>query len=87
MTLGNAQAVANKIVDAVADIDFAWNGTTYRIGASVGVAPVTRDSNSALGVTGEADAACYAAKRAGRGQVVIYSDTLAVPAEMPVNAA
>ena len=32
------------------------------------------DSNSALGVTGEADAACYAAKRAGRGRVVVYSE-------------
>jgi diguanylate cyclase (GGDEF)-like protein len=85
--LSNARAVAGKIVDAVADIGFAWNGTTYHIGASVGVAPIGRDTSSALGVTGEADAACYAAKRAGRGQVMVYSDKLAMPTEMPVNAA
>jgi diguanylate cyclase (GGDEF)-like protein/PAS domain S-box-containing protein len=71
-----AAAVATTIVKSVAAIEFVWNGTTYRIGASVGITPVTKDAESALAVTGEADAACYAAKRAGRGRAVVYSSAL-----------
>jgi len=37
---------------------------------------VTRETDSVQAVTAEADAACYAAKRAGRGQVVVYSRLL-----------
>jgi diguanylate cyclase (GGDEF)-like protein/PAS domain S-box-containing protein len=86
-TLANAKAVAAKIVDSIAQISFPWNGATYHIGASIGIAPVTRRSVSPLSVTGEADAACYAAKRAGRGQVVVYSSKLTVSEEKPVSAA
>jgi diguanylate cyclase len=69
--LPNAHIVANKIVDAICGIVFAWNGTTYSIGASVGVAPVTSDiSRDPLA---EADAACYSAKAAGRGRVAMTS--------------
>ena len=36
--LANARKVATKVVEAIAELDFAWNGTPYGIGASVGVA-------------------------------------------------
>ena len=64
----NAEQVAGKIVDAVAAIDFEWNGQHYSIGASVGVAPV--GAGSADEALARADAACYAAKANGRGRVV-----------------
>jgi diguanylate cyclase len=85
-TVGDAKAVAQKIVDAVADISFPWSGVTYTIGASIGVAPITGLAGSAHDVTGEADAACYAAKRAGRGRVVVFSGQLGVEPQ-PVTAA
>ena len=61
----DAQRVAQTVVEAIAAIDFSWNGIPYRIGASAGVTPVL----PGVDPLGAADAACYAAKRAGRGRV------------------
>jgi diguanylate cyclase (GGDEF)-like protein len=66
-TLANARAVAEKIVEAISKLDFAWNGTAYSIGASAGIAMIRADR--AQDVLAEADAACYSAKAAGRGRV------------------
>lgn len=72
--LANGRKVAEKIVRAIASLAFSWNGRTYRIGASVGVTVIKTRSESGLGYLGEADAACYAAKAAGRGQVVCFAE-------------
>ncbi|MFD2648451.1 PAS domain S-box protein [Devosia albogilva] len=72
--VGNARAVAEKIVRAVGALEFLWAGRTYRIGASIGIAEISREAASPLGVMGEADAACYAAKARGRATVVAFGD-------------
>jgi diguanylate cyclase (GGDEF)-like protein/PAS domain S-box-containing protein len=69
-TLSNARAVAQKIVDAVAQLEFSWNGANYRIGASVGITMI--DADPARDALAEADAACYVAKAAGRGRVSVH---------------
>jgi diguanylate cyclase (GGDEF)-like protein len=69
----SAMAVAKKVVAAIAALRFSWNGTSYRIGASIGVTPIA-GAEPSLGFIGEADAACYAAKAAGRGRAVAYAD-------------
>ena len=61
-----------RSIDAIGAIEFTWNGRGYSIGASVGIAPVSADP--ARDVLGAADAACYAAKAAGRGRVSIADD-------------
>jgi len=53
-------------------IDFTSNGAHHQIGASVGIAPVIADAER--DVLAMADAACYAAKSAGRGRVVVSGD-------------
>ncbi len=70
-SIANAEHVARKIVEAVAAIDFVWNDQRYSIGASVGVASIK--GGSAEVALARADAACYAAKAAGRGRVVSAS--------------
>jgi diguanylate cyclase (GGDEF)-like protein/PAS domain S-box-containing protein len=75
--MSSATRVAQKIVEAISQIQFIWNGTGYNIGASVGVTSITRRPQSELGFTGEADAACYTAKRTGRGRVVVYHEDAA----------
>ena len=70
--LANARRVAQKIADAIAAIDFDWSGTHYAIGASVGIAPISREVEQ--DVLRAADEACYAAKAAGRGRVVVSGD-------------
>jgi GGDEF domain-containing protein len=69
--------VAEKIVRAISSLAFSWNGRNYRIGASIGVTVIKARSESGLGYLGEADAACYAAKAGGRGQVVCFADMTA----------
>ncbi|MEO6395389.1 MAG: PAS domain S-box protein [Devosia sp.] len=69
-TLTNARAVADKIVEAIAQLHFTWNGMAYRIGASAGVTAIRNDP--AQDALAEADAACYAAKANGRGRVSIH---------------
>ena len=64
--------VAQKIVKSIAATEFHWNGRRYRIGASIGVAAVGKDAAMTLSA---ADAACYAAKDAGRGRVVVAPES------------
>jgi diguanylate cyclase (GGDEF)-like protein len=71
-TIADARTVAQKIVDCITAIDFEWAGASYTIGASVGFAPVLPDAER--DVIAMADAACYAAKAAGRGRVAASGD-------------
>ncbi len=71
--LPNARVVAQKIVDTIAETGFTWNGTRYDIGASIGIALIEPGS-AERDPLADADAACYAAKGAGRGRVVLCSD-------------
>ena len=75
--LSAAERVAQKIVDAIAAIRFAWEGSTYQIGASVGITMIDRSEASPVELMSEADAACYVAKAKGRGQVAVYTPTAA----------
>jgi diguanylate cyclase (GGDEF)-like protein/PAS domain S-box-containing protein len=70
--LPDARVVAQKFVDSISALDFEWNGFTYAIGASIGLAPVLPDAER--DVLAMADAACYAAKAAGRGRVAASGD-------------
>jgi diguanylate cyclase (GGDEF)-like protein/PAS domain S-box-containing protein len=71
-TMPDARIVAQKIIDCIAALDFDWGGVSYSIGASVGLAPVIPDAER--DVLAMADAACYAAKAAGRGRVAAAGD-------------
>ena len=70
--IANARTVAQKIVDSISALEFNWRGTSYTIGASIGVAPVRADGEG--DAIAAADAACYAAKARGRNRVVVAGD-------------
>ena len=66
-----AQAIADRILQRVADLRVEGYGTPIQLTCSIGVA-----SSETLGVWGEklisqADAAVYAAKKSGRNQVKV----------------
>ncbi|MEO8756596.1 MAG: PAS domain S-box protein [Devosia sp.] len=71
-SVSNARKIATKLIEAIDNIDFTWNGASYRVGASIGVAPVTADA--LRDPLTEADTACYSAKAAGRGRVCVAGD-------------
>ena len=63
-----ARAIAEAIRNAVSGYRLAWSTEYYSVGISVGVAPsaAVKDIDSLFRL---ADAACYAAKNAGRNQI------------------
>jgi len=64
----SARVVADKLRKAVEDAAFDLNGTPLRVTISIGVAG-TGETTLAGDIVSAADAALYAAKRAGRNQV------------------
>lgn len=67
-SLVRGRKIAQKILRGVASYRLAWGTQYYSVGVSIGVAPssAVNDSDSLFRL---ADAACYAAKNAGRNQV------------------
>ncbi len=66
-----AQRVAEDVCAKVKSLDFEFQGETFHIGASIGLAGIESRWRNAQGVQLAADEACYAAKAAGRGCVKV----------------
>jgi diguanylate cyclase len=64
-----ALAVAEKVRLAITTLALTWETHTLRVGASLGVADLGEQHDSAAQWVAQADAACYEAKRSGRGMV------------------
>jgi len=60
--------IAEKIIDEISRYNFLWEDKTFRVGASIGIAEITSDSESVDSLMVKADNACYAAKHNGRNQ-------------------
>src|SRR5690606_29626067 len=67
-SIEQAMAVADRLREKVDEFRFLDSGMTFRVGASIGVAPVN-PMLSASEVLVAADSACYAAKAHGRNRV------------------
>jgi diguanylate cyclase (GGDEF)-like protein/PAS domain S-box-containing protein len=68
-----AVMIAERILDSLRQ-PILVSGKEVIVGASIGVTPVRRDSESADALLRNADIAMYVAKRQGRGRLVLYSD-------------
>lgn len=65
--------LAQRIIDEIAQIHFEWEGQTYRIGASIGIASSSATGSRSLkDLMIAADTACFSAKELGRNRVQIY---------------
>ncbi|WP_027167453.1 PAS domain S-box protein [Mesorhizobium sp. WSM3224] len=65
---------ARSIIEAIRSLNFAWDGRPHSIGASIGLAPIRAGCGEVDEIIARADAACYAAKAAGRGCVSAAPD-------------
>jgi Amt family ammonium transporter len=70
--LHRAEQVAERIREAIADFRFAWEGKSFSIGVSIGIVPAELVGHDLNALLAAADAACYAAKEAGRNRVHVY---------------
>ena len=67
-----AYKIAENICHAVKDFRFSWEGKIFEIGVSIGLAPITKQTESLSSITAQSDEACYIAKERGRNRVHIY---------------
>ncbi|MEM6641050.1 MAG: EAL domain-containing protein [Pseudomonadota bacterium] len=73
-TVEEAVEMAETLRKAIADYKFEWDERVFRLGVSVGVVPVTAESDELTGVMSAADSACAAAKEAGRNRIHCFHE-------------
>ena len=72
--LPQAVRIAEKLRAAVAAWVFQWNDRSFQVGASIGVVPITRATETYSALLADADLACYAAKETGRNRVHVRTE-------------
>jgi diguanylate cyclase (GGDEF)-like protein/PAS domain S-box-containing protein len=72
---GPAERLAARMCQAAEEFRFTHAERQYRLGASIGLVMIDAGWASAGAILEAADAACYAAKAAGRNRVHLWRDT------------
>ena len=70
----HALAKAQNLCQVVDDFRFYHDNRIFRIGASIGLVPITRRWSSVDELINAADNACYSAKKAGRNRVFVWEE-------------
>jgi diguanylate cyclase (GGDEF)-like protein/PAS domain S-box-containing protein len=73
-SLEEALRMAEQLKDTIRSYKFVWEERTFRLGCSVGVVPITGDSEDVAALLSAADNACAAAKEAGRNRVFSFQE-------------
>jgi diguanylate cyclase (GGDEF)-like protein len=68
-TLENAQRQAQRLLNAIGEYRFNYQGNTFGIGASIGMVAIVKECCTLTNLLSQADAACYAAKDGGRNRI------------------
>ena len=66
-----AEQIARNILFALQQLELHWEGRTFRVGASIGVAYTNAGEYDTAAVLRAADSACYVAKRTGRNRIEV----------------
>jgi diguanylate cyclase (GGDEF)-like protein len=67
-----AQAIAEKLRQAISAVRFEWEGRIFTVGVSIGLVCIEDASMTLTEVLSRADAACYIAKDNGRNAIHVY---------------
>jgi diguanylate cyclase (GGDEF)-like protein/PAS domain S-box-containing protein len=73
-TLDEALHTADVLREAVKNFRFSWEERVFRLGASVGVVPISADNEDVASILSAADGACGAAKEQGRNRVHSFAE-------------
>ncbi|GHB15876.1 ammonium transporter [Salinicola rhizosphaerae] len=71
-TLDEARRVAEGVREVVENFRFVWEGRIFSLGVSMGLVALDGEIRALSDLLSAADAACYAAKEAGRNRVHVY---------------
>ena len=73
-SLDEAMRTAETLRESVRNFRFTWEDRVFRLGASVGVVPITADNEDVASILSAADSACSAAKEGGRNRVHSFAE-------------
>jgi len=65
---------AETLREGVRNFRFTWEDRVFRLGASIGVVPITADNEDVASILSAADSACQAAKEGGRNRVHSFAE-------------
>lgn len=71
--LQQALRIAESLHEAILNFRFHWDEKAFSVGASIGLVPITKDSESVSAVLKQADAACYVAKDTGCNRIHAFT--------------
>ena len=66
--------IADELQKTISKFHFTWEGKSFKLGVSIGIATVTAVSENLTEVLHHVDTACYAAKDAGGNRIQIYRE-------------
>jgi diguanylate cyclase (GGDEF)-like protein len=72
--ISDAGLIAQKLIDQIGQYRFFWEGKSFAITASIGIASLTQKIKNTTDLLRNADIACYTAKYAGRNCFRIYQE-------------
>jgi len=70
----SALKITKNISNIIKDMTFSWDGCEYKLGVSIGINPLNKNSQDAHDAIRKADLACYTAKDQGNSQIYIYEE-------------
>ncbi|MGC8518860.1 MAG: diguanylate cyclase domain-containing protein, partial [Steroidobacteraceae bacterium] len=73
-SIDEAMRTAEVLRESVRNFRFTWEDRVFRLGASVGVVPITAENEDVASILSAADSACAAAKEAGRNRVHSFAE-------------
>ena len=73
-SLEEAVRTAEALREAIRNYRFTWEERTFRLGASIGVVPISPDNEDVASLLSAADSACAAAKEDGRNRVHSFQE-------------
>lgn len=69
-----ALQIADQLLGEIQDFRFVWKGNSFTLGVSIGLVFINGQSENFSRILKAADAACYAAKDAGRNRIHVYDE-------------
>ena len=65
---------AEGLKAAIQDHKFNWDDRSFRLGVSIGIVPITPETQDVAALLSAGDSACQAAKAAGRNRIYSYQE-------------
>ncbi|MDI6529025.1 PAS domain S-box protein [Pseudomonas otitidis] len=75
--LDRAQLLGNRLIEGITQMPFEWEDQPFSVGASLGLSRIRPGNSDPEQLLRQADAACYQAKRSGRGCLAIHAGSSA----------